>query len=114
MAKKIQKYLFDILIAINDIDEFLGKKEDFNKYKSDKILKNAVERKLITIGEAMNRILALDPEISIDHSRRIVQFRNKITHEYDSIDDENVWAIIINHLPKLKVEIEGLISLNND
>lgn len=74
------------------------------------MLRNAIERKLITIGEAMNRILTLNPEITINHSRRIVQFRNKITHEYDAIQDENVWAIIINHLPNLKIEVLHLIN----
>ena len=40
----------------------------------------------------------------------IVRLRNLITHEYDQIDDENMWAIVIKHLPKLKVEREALIN----
>ena len=24
-----------------------------------------------------------------------------------SIDDETIWGIVINHLPKLKIEVEG-------
>ena len=31
-------------------------------------------------------------------------FRNRIIHAYDSIDDSIVWAIKTNHLPTLKEE----------
>ncbi|MHB1105753.1 MAG: HepT-like ribonuclease domain-containing protein [Lutibacter sp.] len=33
-------------------------------------------------------------------------------HAYDSISDENIWSIIINHIPKLKREINKLIEEN--
>lgn len=29
---------------------------------------------------------------------------------YDSISDENIWAVLINHLPKLKAEFKTLID----
>jgi uncharacterized protein with HEPN domain len=72
------------------------------------ILKRAVERNLEIIGEAMNRILKEDPIIPIEEAYRIVGLRNQIIHGYDSISDENIWAILVNHLPKLRNEIEAL------
>jgi uncharacterized protein with HEPN domain len=33
---------------------------------------------------------------------------NQIIYAYDSISDENIWAIIINHLPRLRIEIDQL------
>ncbi len=69
------------------------------------MLRSAVERQLIIIGEAVNRLRQLDENIPLTASRAIVQFRNCITHKYDRIEDENVWAILINHLPKLKAEV---------
>jgi uncharacterized protein with HEPN domain len=56
----------------------------------------------------MNRILVREPEFPIENARRIVSLRNQIIHAYDNISDENIWAIIINHLPKLKAEIHKL------
>ncbi|HYD91437.1 MAG TPA: HepT-like ribonuclease domain-containing protein [Flavobacterium sp.] len=31
-------------------------------------------------------------------------------HSYDSISDENIWSILITHLPKLREEINNLIK----
>jgi uncharacterized protein with HEPN domain len=32
---------------------------------------------------------------------------------YDSISDENIWSILIKHLPKLKIEVDELIKRNS-
>ena len=42
--------------------------------------------------------------------RRIVDFRNQITHEYFGIDQDIVWAIIEQKLKFLKNDIITLIS----
>ena len=52
----------------------------------------------------------LDEHIALTASQAIVQFRNRITHEYDKIDDVNVWAIIIKHLPVLKQEAQQMLD----
>jgi len=36
--------------------------------------------------------------------------RNQIIHGYDTVSDENIWAILKNHLPKLGVEVADLIN----
>jgi len=110
MNEKEQKYLFDILNAIREIEDFLGTERSFNVYQANSMLRSAVERQLTIIGEAINRILAQNPTIAISAARNIVQFRNKITHEYDAVDDVVVWAIIIKHLPELKTEVENLLQ----
>ena len=73
------------------------------------MLKRAIERNLEIIGEATNRILARNPDIEITNARKIVNLRNFIIHSYDSVSDENIWAIVINNLPELKKEIDLLI-----
>lgn len=60
------------------------------------------------MGEAMNRILKEDAGFPIEEANRIVGLRNQIIHGYDSISDENIWAILVNHLPKLRGEIDEL------
>jgi uncharacterized protein with HEPN domain len=109
MNERVLKSLFDIKIAINEIESFLpSEKLTYNDYKSNLLLKRAIERNLEIIGEAMNRIIKEDPDFPIKEAYRIVGLRNQIIHAYDSISDENIWAIIINHLPSLKVEIDQL------
>jgi uncharacterized protein with HEPN domain len=60
MDNEIKKYLFDIKESVDSIENYLGEKRDFNVYKSDKMLRRAVEREFEIIGEAMNRIDKID------------------------------------------------------
>jgi len=56
-----------------------------------------------------------DPFIQIENARRIVQFRNRIAHEYDRIDYTIMWSVIKNHLPLLKQDVILLIDkFSND
>ncbi len=113
MNIEIGKYLIDILNCINEIEVFFeGKPRKFEEYRKNIMLKKAIERNLEIVGEAVNRILKKAPNIEIQNARKIVQFRNIIIHSYDSISDENVWAVIINHLPKLKVEVTDIMTKN--
>ncbi|MGE0079646.1 MAG: DUF86 domain-containing protein [Bacteroidales bacterium] len=111
MNEKVLKYLYDVKLAIDEIDSyFIGREIRFEDYSKDNLLKRAIERDLEIIGEAINRILAIDPDFPLQHARKIVGLRNQIIHAYDNISDENIWGIIINHIPRLKSEIEKLIE----
>lgn len=69
MDNEIKKHLFDIKDSVDSIENYLGEKPDFNVYKSDKMLRRAVEREFEIIGEAINRIDKIDPEISISSKK---------------------------------------------
>jgi len=47
---------------------------------------------------------------SITRARRIVDFRNQLTHEYPTVDDALVWAIIETDVPVLRAESADLIK----
>ena len=113
MDERILKWLFDIDSCIQEIDGFFKDEEkDFLKYKQKIMLKRAVERNLEIIGEAVNRIVTRDSSFAnrISNAKSIIGLRNQVIHAYDSISDENIWSILINHLPKLKTEVEDLIK----
>lgn len=63
------------------------------------------------IGEATNRVLKVNENISITNARKIVNTRNYVIHGYDSLRYEILWAIVIKDLPKLKTEVEALINI---
>lgn len=63
------------------------------------MLQQAVEWNLEIIGEAMNQALKLSPDLEMSNARLIVDLRNKIIHGNDEIEPENIWSIVINHLP---------------
>lgn len=111
MNERVLKCLFDIKIAVEEIDSFFKtENRDFENYKGNSLLKRAIERNLEIIGEAMNRILKEDPDFHLENSKRIIGLRNQIIHGYDTVSDESIWGIITNHLPKLKTEIDSLIK----
>lgn len=111
MNEKIFKYLFDVKIAIGEVESyFITTPPSLEEYKRNILLKRATERNLEIIGEAINRILILEPDFPIENARKIVGLRNQIIHSYDNISDENIWSIIKIHLPILKSEVEKLIQ----
>ena len=108
MTDKSKKYLSDILIAIDLIEKFTVEISDFNIYQEDLKTQSAVERQLAIIGEALNQLRKINPNLEIENDRQIIGFRNRLVHAYDSIDNSIVWAIINRHLIKLKEEVQGL------
>ena len=113
MDERILKWLYDIKFTITEIESyFINNERNFFEYKENIMLKRAVERNLEILGEAVNRILKRDSsyEKKISESKSIIGLRNQVIHAYDSISDENIWSVIINHLPKLKIEIEELLN----
>lgn len=115
MDNRILKWLFDIKMSIEEINSYFETEgKDFFKYQNNLMLKRAVERNLEIIGEAINRIVTRE-EIFINkitNAKAIIGLRNQVIHAYDSISDETIWSILLNHLPKLEVEINELITLN--
>ena len=112
MDNKLRKYLYDISMAVNHIEEYVGHPKIFANYDNNRQLQQAVERNLEIIGEATKRILEIEPNITISNARRIVNTRNRIIHGYDDIDNAEIWSVIINNLPILKQEIELLLQMS--
>lgn len=109
---KVSKYLYDVLEACVEIEEETELRgRSFECFCNDRVYRKFVERNFEIIGEAMNRVLKLDPEIPITSTRRIVNTRNLVIHSYDSLDREILWGIVIRHLPVLKKEILQILGM---
>jgi uncharacterized protein with HEPN domain len=109
MTEKSIKFLSDILLAIDLIEEFTVD-FDYTAYDKDRKTQSAVERQLAIIGEALNQFKKLETTVTIENDKQIVSFRNRLVHAYDSIDNSIIWVIIKRHLVPLKVEIENLLK----
>ena len=110
MQLEIKKLLLDIQIAIDSIFEYLGEDLNFEHYRTNKLLRRAVEREFEIIGEATSKLLKLDPEILIEDARRIVNLRNLVIHAYDNVDDIIIWGVINKNLPTLKLQVNTLLK----
>ena len=111
MDERVEKWLYDIRFSIEEIESFFQENEkSFSAFRQNLLLKRAIERNLEIIGEAVNRVLSKDASIAIENAKKIVGLRNHIIHSYDNISEEIVWAIVINHIPKLKQEVDALLD----
>jgi len=110
MENKLKTWLSDILQSIDEIEQFLPEKRNFIDFQKDLKTKKAVERNIEIIGEAINRILNVDKNIAINNARKIVDTRNRVIHNYDSISEDVIWSIVNRDLPILKSEVEKLLK----
>lgn len=100
MPRSPLAYLADIVEARDTIDLALHGL-DLADYRRDPIIRAAVERQFITTGEAVNALsrLAPVPAGGISHGSMIVAFRDQLTHDHPSIDDEIVGGIAAHDFP---------------
>jgi len=110
MKHNIKVWLQDIDESISEIYDFLRDSKNFLDFKNDLKTIKAVERNIEIIGEALNRILKIEPDIAISESRRIVDTRNRIIHGYDSVTADILSLIISKYLPILEKEVKKLLK----
>jgi len=109
--RDVRAYLHDIASACRLVEEFVGGKT-YPEYVDSPLLRSAVERQCEIIGEALGQALKMRPDLEphITNAKRIVSFRNRLIHGYATVADEVVWGVMVGYLPKLKAEVESLLS----
>ena len=111
MDNEILTWLFDIDLAITEIDSFFEEEnKKYANYQKDLKTKRAVERNLEIIGEAVKRILSSGKNIKLTNARKIVDTRNRIIHGYDTVSEEIIWSIITRDLSRLEKEVKSLLD----
>jgi uncharacterized protein with HEPN domain len=109
MQHRILKLLLDIESVIQEIELVkIKSNNDFSRFHLDILLQRAVERDLEIIGEAIRKIVEINPSIEITSSKNIIGLRNIISHAYDSVEPEMIWGIIQKNIPELAEEIKKI------
>jgi uncharacterized protein with HEPN domain len=111
MPRSSEAYLSDIIESCDTIGVALSG-IDTQGYLSNRVIRSAVEREFIIIGEAVASLGRMDAGLAsrITHARLIVGFRNRLAHDYASIDDEAVLRIAQHDVPVLRDECRALLS----
>ncbi len=101
--------LNDICIQMERIQQFISG-HDFKSFVQDTMLFYAVERAIITIGEATKKLSATfvkgNPQLLW---REMAGICDRFVHNYDEIDYERLWKIITIDVPRDLVLIRDLI-----
>jgi uncharacterized protein with HEPN domain len=112
MQPKLLKYILDIESIIQEIEKVKQLTENnFNTFRSEILYQRAIERDLEIIGEAIRKMIEIDPNIQISSAKNIIGLRNIISHAYDSVEPELLWGIIQNNIPVLNKEVILLKNL---
>lgn len=111
MIVATKKLLLDVREAGDSILQHTSGKT-LTEYSADRFFRRAVEREFEIIGEALRRIEHGDQATAVQIAglRRIIDFRNRIIHGYDSIDDAVVWGVIEKDLPLLTKQVGDLLA----
>ena len=102
-------YLWDMLAAARRVASYV-RDATYEQYLSDDMMRDAVERNLITIGEAARNVSRTfqkaHPKIPFG---QIVGLRNIVVHDYGKVDHRRIWAIVTEHIPHLIDRLPALI-----
>ena len=103
-------YLYDILESSRAALEYT-RGITWDQFSKDPMLQDAVVRRPEIIGEASGRISS-ETQKKYSHLpwQAMKGTRNKIIHEYDSIELDIIWDIIQQDLPYLVSELKKIIS----
>ncbi len=108
VGRNIELFIFDIYIAINKIKYVSLQFNNAQELLYDFISWDSVIREFQIIGEASKYLLKA--KLLDNYYRKIVDFRNVITHEYFGIDADEIWNIIHNNINNFEKIVIKLIK----
>ena len=111
MKRDPRAFLSDVIEAGHAIQQAVAG-INLDDYSNSRLIRSSVEREFTIIGEALSQLSRLDGDLfaQIDQAPQIISFRNKLTHEYVTINDQLVWGVIQNNLPVLLKQCTQLLS----
>ncbi len=74
---------------------------DLATYVADSGLQDQLERNFITIGEALNQLSRVAPQMAdrFPEAGDIIGFRHVLVHDYEQVEAAAVWDFAVNELP---------------
>lgn len=105
-------YLLHIRECLERVTDYTA--GGWEKFQNDLMAQDAVLRNLQIMGESTQRLSAsLKASWPDIDWQDIAAFRNRLVHDYQSINLKQVWQIIADDLPAFKQEIEAILQSMN-
>ena len=109
-ASRDQATLADILQACNLAQQFVVGL-DRDAFLVDQKTQAAVLHEITDVGEAVKRLSTALPDAQTTIPTRLIAgMRDRLIHQYDAVDLEEVWKTVTTDLPKLVTDLEALIA----
>ena len=109
MTRNAKKYLYDISESIRIVfDEYLIDVPSLKQYEENTLIQDAIDRRLILIGEALYRLRQMN--VAITSAEIWINRRNTIVHQYDDYNSETIWRLLHRELSALKEEVDELLE----
>jgi len=111
MQRDARAFLWDANEAAKLVAEFTAV-VSFDEYAASRLRQSAVERQFEVIGEALNQLSKIAPEIAaqVPALKQIVSFRNVLIHGYATLNQAHVWRIAQESLPELAAVLGRLLD----
>lgn len=97
-------YISHMLDCIEKIEVYTA--PGYTAYEEDTMMQDAVMRNLEIMGEAAKQVGSVTREQFPGVPwRRIAGLRDVLIHDYMGVDIDEVWNVVVNHLPNLKGQL---------
>ncbi len=107
MSERLPKHLDDALYAARLALKFLAG-HTLDDYRSDELLRSAVERQVEIVGEACRRALGDTASLRerVPDAAKAIAMRNRLAHGYDTVDHGIVFNAVLLNFPPLALALE--------
>jgi len=111
MHRDPQPYLHDALLAADAIQDLVRGKS-VEDYLADPLLRAAVERQFIVLGEALYQLRTHFPRMAYDipDIRHVISFRHVLVHGYNQVEPDIAWGVIESMLQGVKEKVRTLLE----
>ena len=84
---------------------------EFEDLIKNEILKRACSRSFEIIGEAVKNVPDdFKKEHNVIEWKKLAGLRDKIIHYYFGVNWDILWDVLVNQIPKLKLQIEDMLK----
>jgi uncharacterized protein with HEPN domain len=110
MSDEFLDFVEDILDAMDKV-ELLLEGVNYDRFEADFRINFAVVRALEIIGEASKRLPDdLRQRYPAVPWKGMAGMRDRIVHEYDNVDLQIVWDVVMKDIPHIKPQIQQILK----
>lgn len=100
----------DMYESVMALLEYAPEADTLTAFHKNRMLKDAVERRLTIIGEAFYQANKMDKDLAITDKKKIMGLRHILVHDYDKLKPETLYTILKKNIAALEVELKRILD----